>query len=313
MYNAVKKFINTKEIDESILKMKEHLKEIGYNKNILIIGSGGSYVTGLYAKYIIENNMQNLCEVLKPMEVLQANLKLYSYVIIYSYKMKNYDIKKVLNHIVNKDNIMKILIFTAKEPDTKYNGNKVSYIYYDEKSEYENKYVSYKGVYLPTFVLGSCFEKIKIDLEKLKNIKIEKNNAKVLDIFYDKNNYCLTQLLERHLCELGISTVRIHEKKDFSHGRMSILNKGGEVIFINSNDYDSKYDSMLFEYLKNVYNSKILNENELKMNIQLHYFEKLLLALSWINECSIKHGISLEGKKDTKEDEKLFKYGEEKL
>lgn len=65
--------------------------------------------------------------------------------------------------------------------------------------------------------------------------------------------------------------------------------------------------------MKNVDNSKILNENELKMNIQLHYFDKLLLALSWINECSIKHGIFIEDKKDTKENEKLFKYGEEGL
>ena len=46
------------------------------NKNILIVGSGGSYVTGLYAKYIIEDKMKNLCEVLKPMEVLQINVEL---------------------------------------------------------------------------------------------------------------------------------------------------------------------------------------------------------------------------------------------
>ena len=254
--------------------------------------------------------MKNLCEVLKPMEVLQSNLELYSYAIIYSYKMKNYDIKRVLNHILNNNNIMKIIIITAKEPDIKYNNNKISYIYYDEKSEYEKKYVSYKGVYLPTFILGSCFENIEIDSEKLKNINIETNDTRVLDVFYDKDNYCLVQLLERHLCELEISTVRMHEKKDFSHGRMSILNKGGEVIFINSYNYDTTYNNMLFDYLKNIYNSKILNESELEINIQLNYFEKLLLALFWINKCSIKHGISIEGKRDTKDDEKLFKYGE---
>lgn len=313
MYDDVKKNIKTEEINESVLKMKEHMEKIENNKNILIIGSGGSYVTGLYAKYIIENNMKNLCEVLKPMEVLQSNLELYSYAIIYSYKMKNYDIKRVLNHILNDNNIMKIIIITAKEPDIKYNNNKISYIYYDEKSEYEKKYVSYKGVYLPTFILGSCFENIEIDSEKLKNINIETNDTRVLDVFYDKDNYCLVQLLERHLCELEISTVRMHEKKDFSHGRMSILNKGGEVIFINSYNYDTTYNNMLFDYLKNIYNSKILNESELEINIQLNYFEKLLLALFWINKCSIKHGISIEGKRDTKDDEKLFKYGEENL
>lgn len=313
LYDDVENIVKTKEINKSILEMKEYLKKIESNRNILIVGSGGSYVTGLYTKNIIENNMKNLCDVLKPMEVLQSNLDLYSYVIIYSYRMNNYDIKKAINHILNKNNIIKILIITAKKTDTQYNDNRISYIYYDEKSEYEKKYVSYKGIYLPTFILGSCFENIKINFEKLKNINIEINHTKILDIFYDKDNYCLAQLLERHLCELGICTVRIHEKKDFSHGRMGILTKGGEIIFINSYNYDIQYDNMLFDYLKKIYNSKVLNESELNLNIQLNYFEKILVALFWINKCSIEHKISLEGKKDTKDDEKLFKYGEERI
>lgn len=313
IYDDIKNIFKTKEINRSICDFNEHLKKIEINKNILIVGSGGSYVTGLYAKYIIEKNMKNLCEVLKPMEVLQTNLELYSYAIIYSYKMKNYDMKKAINFILNSNNIKKILIVTAKETESKFDNEKISYVYYDEKSEYEKKYVSYKGIYLPTFILGSCFEDIDIDLEKLKNINIETNKTNKIDIFFDKDNNCFAQLIERHFCELGIATVRIHEKKDFSHGRMSILEKDGEVIFINSYNYDKKYDNILLDYLKNVYKCKILNESELELNTQLNYFEKMLLALYWINECSLRYGISLEDKKDTKDDEKLFKYGEENL
>lgn len=313
IYKNIKSILKSKDINRSIYDFKEYLRKIENNKNILIVGSGGSYVTGLYAKYIIEKNMKNLCEVLKPMEVLQTNLELYSYVIIYSYKMKNYDIKKAINFILNNNSIRKVLIVTAKETEGKFNDERIEYIYYDEKSEYEKTYVSYKGIYLPTFILGMCFENIHIDLERLKNINIETNKTNKIDIFYDKDNICFAQLIERHFCELGIATVRIHEKKDFSHGRMSIMEKEGEVIFIDSYNYDKKYDTILLDYIKNVYKCKILNKSELELNIQLNYFEKMLIALYWVNECSMNYGISLEDKKDTKEDEKLFKYGEENL
>lgn len=314
LYEDIKNVIKTEEIKTSILKLKEQLNDFKSNQNILIVGSGGSYVTGLYAENIIENNMKNLCHVFKPMEVLQTRLNLYKYAIIFSYKMKGYDMKKAIDYILECDDITKILVITAKEPKIKYDSDKIIYIYYDEKSEYEKSYVSYKGIYLPIYILGSCFkhfDDIETKIDKLNNIKIDINNKENLDIFYDKDNYCLAQLLERHLCELGIATVRLHEKKDFSHGRMSILNKEGEVIYIKSYNYDQTYDDMLYNYLNNVYSMKILNEKELKQN--LSYYEKLLLALYWINECSIKHGILLDSKKDTKDDEKLFKYGEESL
>lgn len=58
-----------------------------------------------------------------------------------------------------------------------------------------------------------------------------------------------------------------------------------------------------------MYNCKILNKNELDLNVKLDYFEKMLLVLFWIEECSMSSRISMENKKDTKEDEKLFKYG----
>lgn len=94
---------------------------------------------------------------------------------------------------------------------------------------------------------------------------------------------------------------------------MNILEKRGKVIFLSSCNYDEKYDSILLKYLENVYNCKILNKNELDLNVKLNYFEKILLVLFWIEECSMSSGISMENKKDTKEDEKLFKYGKEEL
>ncbi len=63
------------------------------------------------------------------------------------------------------------------------------------------------------FVISIFVENIKIDIEKLKCAKLEVNKDCIIDIFYDKENNCLAQLVERHFCELGISTIRMHEKK----------------------------------------------------------------------------------------------------
>lgn len=94
----------------------------------MIVGSGGSYVAGLYAKYIIEKNKTNLCEVLKPMEVSQTNMQLYSYAIIYSYKMNNYDIKMAIKCILEDSNIKKVFIVTARKINKVYD-DRVEYIY----------------------------------------------------------------------------------------------------------------------------------------------------------------------------------------
>lgn len=96
---------NSKVINE----LKKEIKHIENNQNIIIIGTGGSYITGLYIKNIMEQYKQNLCEVLKPMEALQSNLTLFSYAIICSYKIKSYEIKKVINELQSCNNIKKII------------------------------------------------------------------------------------------------------------------------------------------------------------------------------------------------------------
>ena len=94
---------------------------------------------------------------------------------------------------------------------------------------------------------------------------------------------------------------------------MNILKQNGEIIYLKSDNYDKTYDDMLFEYLVKIHNSKILKINEIECKDYFTSFEKLLLFLEWIKECSIHHKIQLNNKKDTKDFEKLFKYGEENL
>lgn len=274
------------------------------SKNILICGTGGSYITGLYAQKIIEDNTDNLCRVLKPMEVLQSRLDRFNLAIIFSYKMLNYDINRALQYIIKEKSIDKVIIFTSNRSFIKDN-NKIDIIYYDNYNINEKTYVSFKGIYIPTYLLGKCFEKINIDKEKIIKTKLECFNDKILHVFYDRENFQLTQLIERHFCELGIATVIIHEKKDFSHGRMHIFSNQDNSIILKSSSYDKNYEDLLCKYLKNKYKSKILNEKE---KDDLNYLERLILYMNWIYETSKERGINPEKIKDTNEDKILFKY-----
>ncbi len=204
------KEISDEKIDCTINELKIQLRKMNGNGNILIIGTGGSYISALHAKYIIEKNMQNLCEVLTPMEAMQSNVNLFSYVIIYSYKMKSYEINKVIQETFKCENIKKIIVITSNNAVNIIN-NKIKYIFYDT-SHFENTYISLKGIYYPTYLLIKCFNAIKIN-NTINSIKIDYIKDSIIDIFYDKYSYYLAVLIERHFCELGIATVRLHEKK----------------------------------------------------------------------------------------------------
>ena len=60
----------------------------------------------------------------------------------------------------------------------------------------------------------------------------------------------------------------------------------------------------------NVKKCRLLNKEELDNDF--NYFEKILIWLKWINQIVINKDIDIHNKKDTKEDERLFKYKEEK-
>jgi len=301
------KEISNPKIDCSINELKIQLRKINGNGNILIVGTGGSYISALYAKCIIEKNMQNLCEVLTPMEAMQGNVNLFSYVIIYSYKMKSYEINKVIQETLECENIKKIILITSNNAVNIIN-NKIKYIFYDTNHS-ENTYVSLKGIYYPAYLLINCFNTIKIN-NTINSIKIDYIKDSVIDIFYDKYSYYLAVLIERHFCELGIVTVRLHEKKDFSHGRMNIIN-GNDIIYFKSFNYEEEYDDLLLDYLKNIKKCRVLNIEELKNNF--NNFEEILIWLKWIIQIANYKKVDIYNKKDTKEDKKLFKYKEGRL
>lgn len=304
--DVVKQLLDEKN-KKTTLDLKNELMSFKQNKNILIIGTGGSYVSGVFAKSIIEKNMKNLCEIKMPMDFLNINLELFSYAIIFSYKMRSYEINKIIEILIDKKYIEKIIIFTSSTSN-KYINEKIKYIVYDPDN-FEKSYVSFKGIYYPSYLLENCFENNYIDLNKIENEKIDYTDDNIIDVFYDSSNYFLAVLIERHLCELGIATVRLHEKKDFSHGRMSIVERS-DVIYIRSSNYEAEYDNILISYLKEVKKCKILNFG---LNNEIAYspMENLLIWLKWLYELSTYRNIDLYLKKDTKDDEKLFKYKEE--
>ncbi len=91
---------------------------------------------------------------------------------------------------------------------------------------------------------------------------------------------------------------------------MSIIN-GNDIIYFKSFNYKEEYDGLLLNYLKNIKKCRVLNIEELNNN--LNNFEEILIWLKWITQVADYKKVDIYNKKDTKEDEKLFKYKEERL
>ena len=107
--------LNLKMITNYTKRAEKILNEIKTESNILAIGTGGSYVTGLFFKRIINIYKSDCyCDVIKPFDLYNINVNRFSYVFIFSYSLCSYDVDFLLKELIRNNNIVNIIIVTAK-------------------------------------------------------------------------------------------------------------------------------------------------------------------------------------------------------
>lgn len=300
--------LNLKMITNYTKRAEKILNEIKTESNILAIGTGGSYVTGLFFKRIINIYKSDCyCDVIKPFDLYNINVNRFSYVFIFSYSLCSYDVDFLLKELIRNNNIVNIIIVTAKSNGKTLfqNNKKVKILTYSDGEDTERRYVSYKGIYLPIAIFSSVFNDFyKFNLEKIHESIPMLINSQEIHVFYDASTYCIANLIERHFAEIGLAYTILHEKRDFAHGRMNILHKEDEIIYLKSEKYDPEYDVYLYNYLLKTKQCKILNK--VGINSKLNYFDYLIIMLQWIEDCTKNKGIIIDELKDNNEERKLF-------
>jgi fructoselysine-6-P-deglycase FrlB-like protein len=235
--------------------------------NILVVGTGGSYVVANYAKKVIESKTDCLAICHRPRDAFFERLDRIDHVFAFTYSGSTPEIVKLVKECKKYPNINSINIVTRAEEKTirkKYelqsNDCVISYLSDTPK---ERSYISIAATMIPI----TLFARYECGIDKKeflgfieKLIKKEETrvysdndfNKTGINVVYGYESVASAILLESNLIEAGITHVVVHEKKDFGHGRVSILDKSKNVVYLISGQKD-RYDNTLIKYL-NLYN-----------------------------------------------------------
>ena len=220
----------------------------------------------------------------------------YNLVIAISYSGKTEEIKRIYETCL-RYNLTFILITGANKEELQnfYKENElvkiISYYNASDNTGFEKSFVSLFSTLAPcilfynliTYSLGTKIdnfitESIKISKSAIKCFPISKlgyciKKCPIIHLFYDWNTYSVALDIESKFIESGIANVILHEKKNFAHGRATILYKQDFGLIINLVKYDdggdyygetfqTEYDFELSKYLKDLCKEK-----------NSHYFE----------------------------------------
>lgn len=282
------KYLN---VTNSSNMLYDYLWKLQKNSNhalkILVVGTGGSYPAAIFAKYSLVETFntihvdsctpQSALRILIPIENSLYNIRTnYDLVISISYSGKTPDIKAVYNACL-KNNIKFLLITGCEisklseiyEPNPLF--TPISYFNENDTTGKENSMISIFSTIAPALVLTNtpifdikeeiinnslveCNEFLsKLNLENIANTL---KSTPIIHIFYEWDTLACAIDLESKITESGIAHVILHEKKDFSHGRCTLLLRQNFGLVINLTRYNSeylyktKYECLLSNYLK---------------------------------------------------------------
>lgn len=305
------------------IKQIENLLSSLDNSKILILGSGASYISACYISKILNDYIYDKKIFVDVMYINEAlnnkNILKYDKIIIISSSGTSSDLVKIINYLKNI-NFNAIYLITAKEKDIYLDIKNLEVIsYYSDNWTRERGFLSIEGIVLPVilFVLSinktinkvDLLLKIKEILDNYLQTDININYGSLIDIFYDNDSYIHALDLESKLIESGMGRVSLHEKKNFSHGRFSILKTmpSDLIIYLNFNS-NNKYETKLINYLssKNLNIIKLLEDKE--NNDVLDVFINLIKIQKFILDISKIINIDLSDPGYDNKDKTLYKY-----
>lgn len=291
------------EINDPTLGKYEDIREMLYeltiqNNPTLIMATGGSKVVAYYLQMIIERirPIGIICEVIEPRDYFyKRNIEMFSNLIVISASGDTNGISEALARFKGK----KYLI-CEKEKDKDCEvitwGNEL----YDR----EKSFISLATSLGPISLLLDATTSLNLKLESNEIIKINDMIKKLLfmsvkridkltvnfkdtslvQIMSGYETKTSSSVLESNLTEVGLSSVVVHDKGSYCHGRSNLLFQYPEsqVVYLT---HDSKeLDRMLINLINKEYsNLSLFNTDDLDENIfwkeyylilQMYFFSK---------------------------------------
>lgn len=232
--------------------------------NILVVGAGGSYASAIFAKHALRDEMRTpKVEAVTPQTAVRIltqfdhvnfgewNSK-YNFVLGISYSGRTPDIKYVSDLCLKKGFPFVLLTGTEKSKlmdiYKESEGIKiVSYFNPKDITGREKGMISMAATLAPTIILDDSWcnkmipenqealvagEKFVSDLN-ISNIAKAIKCSPAIHVFYEWDTLPTAVDIESKFVESGIANVVLHEKKNFSHGRSTLLYNQKFALAIN--------------------------------------------------------------------------------
>ena len=290
-------------INDPILNQSNVIREMFYqltinNEPTLIVATGGSKVIAYYLQLIIERLGFNgiVCEVIEPRDYFyKVNRKQFSNLIAISASGNTNGIREALDDF--KGN--KFLI-TQNNKEADY-----EVIYWgNDKYDTEKSFISLASSLGPITLMLDATTSLNMEIssseikkinDKIKELLI-RSREKVDKLLFDFKNVSLIQIisgyetktsssvLESNLVETGLSSVVIHDKGSFCHGRSNLLFQYPDSQVIYLCHQRKELDNILIELINKEYSNISIFDTE---DINEDYFWKeyyLMLQMYFLSK-----------------------------
>jgi len=290
-------------INDPILNQSNVIREMFYqltinNEPTLIVATGGSKVIAYYLQLIIERLGFNgiVCEVIEPRDYFyKVNRKQFSNLIAISASGNTNGIREALDDF--KGN--KFLI-TQNNKEADY-----EVIYWgNDKYDTEKSFISLASSLGPITLMLDATTSLNMEIssseikkinDKIKELLI-RSREKVDKLLFDFKNVSLIQIisgyetktsssvLESNLVETGLSSVVIHDKGSFCHGRSNLLFQYPDSQVIYLCHQRKELDNILIELIDKEYSNISIFDTE---DINEDYFWKeyyLILQMYFLSK-----------------------------
>ena len=294
-------------------KLQNVIQELAGKKadvvSVLVVGAGGSYSAAVFATHALEErlsyeNFSFFAEAVTPQTALMKLDCKYDLVIGISYSGRSPDITAVANECSYR--YIPFLLITGANPDSlkgmydEEDCQAISYYNPEDDTYKEHGMISMASTLIPCMLFydacecgdntePSHLERIEDAKERMESIKkagtlsvlaYSLKAHPMIHLLYDYHHRPVMRDLESKLTESGIACVMLHEKKNFSHGRTSVLFRQDFGLIINlavygwafgedieknflslvngdySVDYANGYEKKLASFLKEVCKEK---------------------------------------------------------
>ncbi|MCI9280020.1 MAG: hypothetical protein HFJ02_04400 [Bacilli bacterium] len=251
----------------------------------LLCGIGGSHVVSIFLEkvLVIKNNI--IAKNIDVEEYFLTNFSNYNNLVLLSHSGNNHGIKSLL--ATNKN---KYLFTTRKSKVT----NEITLNYSIENRI--KSFVSFEDTIIPlSIILGYYLNFSHFPVE----IFSQEETFDILDfnnvnIIYDETSKTCAIFLETSMIEAGISSVTMHTKYSFCHGRSNLVsNKESLVIYLMTRE--SELDKMLTTEIKKISNNVLILKELTKDSVIADYLLtiKALRFLNYLNKTYHKEFVNV--------------------